>query len=186
MLSPTPSGHVCQMRVSRGGLHLAVVEQLADHRQALAEGQSAGRKLVTNVTGSLNAKLHEELCLDEGSVEGRSDIQRCSVVKQSRIPCFATHRSATEWRAGQTAEVIQRRSALSVMMSASMVEQPSGLIAHSITIRWESFPEHGGPQPWQPCGPGDRAASAASLSIAGYRSVSISGRLTDMASIETC
>ncbi len=129
MLSPTPSGHVCQMRVSRGGR--AARRSSAGPRR----GPECGTQMVTNVTGSLNAKLHEELCLDEASIEGRSDIQRRSVVKQSRIPCFATHRSATEWRAGQTAEVIQRRSALSVMMFASMAEQPSGLKAQSLTIR---------------------------------------------------
>ena len=37
------------MGIPRGGLDLRVTEELADHRQALSEGQGAGRKAVPQV-----------------------------------------------------------------------------------------------------------------------------------------
>ena len=37
------------MRIASGGLYLRVTEQLADHRQALAKGQSPGREAVAQV-----------------------------------------------------------------------------------------------------------------------------------------
>ena len=37
--------------VARGRLHLGVTQEPADHREALAEGQGAGRKAVSKVMG---------------------------------------------------------------------------------------------------------------------------------------
>ena len=39
----------CQVSIPRGGFHLAVTQQLADHRQTLAECQRSGRERVAKV-----------------------------------------------------------------------------------------------------------------------------------------
>ena len=61
------------MGVARGGLNLRVTEQLVDHWKAFAEGQSAGRKGVTEVMDSDIVELRAGADAAARGAEDRSD-----------------------------------------------------------------------------------------------------------------